>query len=444
MLPDVALLRIFDFNEDGNQIEAWHTLVHVCRKWREVVFGSPRRLDLRLHCKAKTPVRKMLDVWPLFPIVVMGYHHKKWGVDNFIGALEHNERTCQLQLFYIPSPQLQKLLAAMQQPFPTLTCLQLLPREETAPVQPDSFLGGSAPLLQTLFLDCIPFPGLPKLLSSATNLVHLNLSRIPHSGYISPEAMVICLAVLTRLEGLTIGFNSPRCRPDRNSRRPPLPTRALLPVLADLQFKGVCEYLEDLVARIDAPLLNKLRITFFHQLIFDTPQLTQLISRTPKFNAHDEARVVFSWDVSVTFPQAFDGVLRLAISCGQSDWQLSSLVQVCSSSLPQALIPAVEHLYILQDGFLDWQDDVESSQWLELLRPFTTVKHLYISSEFTALIAPALQELGESVTEVLPALKTLFLEKTLPPGPVQEAIGYFVAARRLASHPLAVSRWEKK
>ena len=34
MLPDVALLRIFDFyimNED--RIEAWHTLVHVCREW---------------------------------------------------------------------------------------------------------------------------------------------------------------------------------------------------------------------------------------------------------------------------------------------------------------------------------------------------------------------------------------------------------------------------
>jgi hypothetical protein len=111
---------MFDFNDDEKHIEAWHTLVHVCRKWRKVVFGSPRRLDLRLHCKAGTPVRKMLDVWPLFPIIVKGYHHKKWGVDNFIATLEHNDRICQIVLFGTPSSQLIKALAAMHQPFPVL------------------------------------------------------------------------------------------------------------------------------------------------------------------------------------------------------------------------------------------------------------------------------------------------------------------------------------
>ena len=45
MLPDVALLEIFDFYEDEIRIEAWHTLVQVCRKWRNLVFGSPRRLN---------------------------------------------------------------------------------------------------------------------------------------------------------------------------------------------------------------------------------------------------------------------------------------------------------------------------------------------------------------------------------------------------------------
>ena len=48
VLPDVALLEIFDCyknqvrEEDGDDVEAqaWHTLVHVCRKWRSVVFGS--------------------------------------------------------------------------------------------------------------------------------------------------------------------------------------------------------------------------------------------------------------------------------------------------------------------------------------------------------------------------------------------------------------------
>ena len=70
------------------------------------------------------------------------------------------------------------------------------------------------------------------------------------------------------------------------------------------------------------------------------------------------------------------------------------------------------------------------------------MKELYISRKFTPYIVPTLQELvGGRVSEVLPALQTLFLEAALPPGPVQESIEKFVAARQLAGRPLAVSRW---
>jgi hypothetical protein len=85
---------------------------------------------------------------------------------------------------------------------------------------PALFLGESAPRLHTPFLDWIPFPGLPKLLLSTTHLVRLDLRRVPHSGYISPEAMVTCLAASIRLEILVIKFESTPCRPDR--RRPPV------------------------------------------------------------------------------------------------------------------------------------------------------------------------------------------------------------------------------
>jgi hypothetical protein len=102
----------------------------------------------------------------------------------------------------------------------------------------------------------IHFRGLPKLLLSATHLVHLELWQIPHSGYISPEVMVTFLSMLTSRERLGIRFKSPQGRPDRKNRRPPPRTRTLLPVLTELRFGGVNEYLEDLAARIDAPLLN--------------------------------------------------------------------------------------------------------------------------------------------------------------------------------------------
>ena len=60
MVPDLALLGIFDFymtealdfNPFRHNSEAWIILAHVCRKWRDIVFGSPSRLNVRLLFKS--------------------------------------------------------------------------------------------------------------------------------------------------------------------------------------------------------------------------------------------------------------------------------------------------------------------------------------------------------------------------------------------------------
>jgi hypothetical protein len=135
------------------------------------------------------------------------YHRVQWGMDNAFVGLEYNDRICHLDLVEIPDSQWKRVLAPLQRPFPVLKYLRLQFKREVAPVFPDSFLGGSAPCLQTLHLGFVPFPGLPKLLLSATNLVSLRL-WIPHSdsGYISPEAIVTGLSVLATLKTLDIGF----------------------------------------------------------------------------------------------------------------------------------------------------------------------------------------------------------------------------------------------
>jgi hypothetical protein len=149
----------------------------------------------------------------------------------------------EIDLLDVMNPELEEFLAAMQQPFPALTELGLVLDEDLddeiidAPVIPESFLGGSAPRLQRLELARIPFPGLPKLLLSATDLVTLSIWGIPHSGYISPEAMVRCLSTLTRLDSLLLGFKSPLSRPVRASRPPHPPTRSTLPALTDFLFE---------------------------------------------------------------------------------------------------------------------------------------------------------------------------------------------------------------
>ena len=138
-------------------------------------------------------------------------------------------------------------------------------------------------------------------LFSATDLVHLELHNISHSGYILPETIATCISTSTALERLVLKFEPPRSRPVRERRCPPPPIRSVLPALIDFSFTRISEYLEDLVARIDALLLSYLSITSFHQLILRTPQLTQFISRAPalKLNGQTRACVLFSgWDVS--------------------------------------------------------------------------------------------------------------------------------------------------
>ncbi|KAH9970910.1 hypothetical protein BGW80DRAFT_1561978, partial [Lactifluus volemus] len=63
-LPDNVLLDIFDFcrMSSHDSFRWWHALVHVCGRWRYIVFLSPLRLHLQLVCNANTPVKKTLDV----------------------------------------------------------------------------------------------------------------------------------------------------------------------------------------------------------------------------------------------------------------------------------------------------------------------------------------------------------------------------------------------
>ena len=446
VLPDVALLEIFDFYVDEEDIESWHTLVHVCRKWRNLVLGSPRRLNLRLCCTARTPVRKTLDVWPPLPIVVMSYGHNAWDGSNIIATLEHIDRIRGFSLFGVPSSLLETVLAVMQQPYPALTDLKLHCEDETMLHIPDSFLGASAPRLQLLKMNCVSFPGLPKLLLSAIDLVTLRLHNIPRSGYFSPGAMVTCLSVLTSLKEICLEFESHPSRPDWESRRSPARTRVVVPALTYFRFKGVSEYLDDLVVHIDAPRLNCLYIVFFNQINFDTAQLGQFISRTPRLMTPYDAHMVFDNYAVLAELQSRTsalgyGDLKVKIFCREVDLQLSTLARVCTSSLPP--LSTVETLYIERPhSQLDWKNNVVNTQWLEFLRPFVAVRSLYVSREFTPGIVSALQTLvGGRVKEVLPALERISLGFPRRSGPVLGDIRKFAAARRLSGHPIAISEW---
>jgi hypothetical protein len=432
------------WQDTKRKLDSWQSLVHVCQRWRGLVLRSPRRLNLQLYCTPKTPARDTLDVWPALPLFIQGDVSETL-LDNVIAELEHNDRICRIYLHCFTATE--KLWTAMQVPFPELAALHLTCRWSHVPVLPDSFLDGSAPCLRYFSLSSIPFPGLPNLLLSATHLVHLWLYDIPHSGYISPEAMVTCLSVLTSLKELHLYFESPQSFPDQESQRPPPPTRFVLPALTSFNFKGVNEYLEELVSQIDTPRLHELSTRFFNDINFDTQELIQFVSRTLTFEAPTEAHVVFgiftAW-VRLQSGASYFEEFKVEILCRVPDWQLSSIAQISTSSLP--LLSTTENLYVSEDlqSQLDWTNGVENTEWLDLLLPFTALKNLYLSKQFAPRIAPALRELtGGRATVVLPTLQNLFLEGFKPSEPVHQGIGQFISARQLTNRPVAISVWER-
>ncbi|KAF8494670.1 hypothetical protein F5888DRAFT_639386 [Russula emetica] len=116
--------------------EEWMTLTHVCRRWRCVVFQSPRRLNLRLFCTHKTHARDILDVWPPLPLIdliihdsydILNRRNGTSGLYDIIAALKHSDRVCQIKLRYFTSLQLKYVtdLVETRKPFPELTDLHL-------------------------------------------------------------------------------------------------------------------------------------------------------------------------------------------------------------------------------------------------------------------------------------------------------------------------------
>ena len=428
------------------KIESWQSLVHVCRRWRCLVFGSSRYLNLRLCCIPSTTPgtcsRQPLDIWPALPLFILGDLSRTSNY-NVTLDLKHSDRICQIKLYSRSLIERFEIpWTALQVPFPELTFLYLSNRNSES-VLPDPFLGGFAPRLRSLYMIGVPFRGIPKLLLSLTHLVHLHLEDIPYCGYISPEAIVTCLSMLTSLESLQLELKY--CYPDKESQHYPPPIRSILPTLLSFLFGGVNEYLEDLVSRIDAPRLHRLSITFFEHIRFDTPELNQFITRTPIFGTYDEAFLILEDPNSLVRLQSHHepsdrGMVEVNIRPPWFNPGISSMARICTSGSLLRLLLTVESLYIHENLYSTsfMKDDIEDALWLDLLLAFTAVKYLYLTKLCALCIGPILQK-GPTV---LPTLQSIFLEGFQPSKPVHDGIRRFISARQLIDRPISISAWE--
>ena len=458
-LSDDVLLEIFDLcldkdedidpwygspSEEGRHLyDAWYVLAHICQRWRYVVFASPRRLNLRLHCSRRR-VREMLGVWPALPIVIWDISGFISNEDNIVAALEHRDRVCEIKLEHLTRLRLEKVMPLMQESFPALTKFQIESYSSADPVLlPDTFLGGSVPHLRFLCLESVSFPAFPNLLLSASNLVCLYLSGTP-SGYISLE-MVAALSALTKLEDMRLAFGYPGSDSGLEEPAPPPLTPSLLPALKALELGGSGEYLDDFVARIDAPSISYLKIVFANRPFYvnDFFHLPQFIGRVEKFRSYDYVGLDL-WhhaiDVDLSLQRwtrdSPPGALHFTFLC-DADGPLPSLVEACNTSLlplsnVKNIVISTRHLNRDSQSEFNTEDPV----WLEVLRQFSAAKSLSLGSmQVVPPVAFALkQAIEEGMTDVLPAIQELsgYVSGSLPAGPIRESIEQFAAARGLS------------
>jgi len=362
----------------------------------------------------------MLDIWPALPLSIhANFKDAHADESDIIGTLEHRNRVATIYLWEFNRSQLKKCIALAQEPFPVLRSLDLGAGGMMLYDIPDAFLGGSAPLLRSLRLHDIRFSGLPKLLSSTRDLVNLNLENFPMTGegHISPDTMATCLSVLSNLRYLTLTFLRQMSSPYPTYQRAPSSTYTVLPTVTYLWLTGPHGYLEDLVGRVDAPLLNYGYLEFYDEPTFDTPRVLRFIHHTKVFKLLGGVGVTFYREhsirasiISATFRSLIGPVeFSLNFLCSGFPAQVVIMEKLCAQ-----WPPLVSHVELLQLGDNFWKEKkrgeaITQPEWLGFLRPFSAVQTLRLcvgrEAPHVTHVMGTLK--GKKATEVLPALRTI-------------------------------------
>ena len=347
--------------------------MHTCRKWRHIVFVSQGVLRLRLFCTHGTPVQKNLDCWPALPIVV------QYGgllalapltpedEDNIMAALKQSDRVISISLTVTTS--LLKKLSTIQGAYSELQDLVLLSRQDDVLlIMPNSFRWGQH--LRRLHSTGVAFPSLLQLLSSSTNLIDLQLHDIFMDWQFSPDMLMKALSKLGQLRSLSLHLHSITFHRSFPLLSLPLSLESIfLPALTHFNYEGSMEYLEDIVASIDAPFLKDIEITFFDNLIVAHSKLSEFFDWIELYRSHCGAHILSSQptiSISITEPGA-PTCLKLQVLCKPSCFQTSSMAQICPFN-------DEGNLRITTTRPSGWMNRSYSTELLEFLSNFTGKK----------------------------------------------------------------------
>ena len=430
----------------------WYRLIQVCRRWRYLVLDSAFHLQVSLVCARGTPVVDMLAHFPPLPLIIDHIEHKYHVLspedeEGIIFALQHRDRVRCIRIRKSLSI-LQRLIIALAGEFPVLEYLSIDDHRFIRPLVefntnlnfPETF---RAPHLHELLLDNFATPIESPLFTTMGNLVTLWLTSIPSSAYFHPNVLIQRLSLLPRLETLGIAFNcyNPSNDVERQLLRTPIMTQVALPNLHWLFFVGTNAYLEVLLPWVTIPLLVRLHIRLFNQMIYSVPHLLQFMSTARNLELKTAMITFNEYCLNVmVYSHKGTGLYTLEMNLGDTnlDWQLASAAQVFHAL--KTVFSAVEHLFLNLDRCnmsLEWN---RQTDWDRLLGSFGKVKTLFVGIGLDKQVSRALQPgEGESSTELLPELQNLFCPSGDTSQTSLHAFTLFIDARRKAGRPVTVN-----
>ena len=387
----------------------------------------------------------MLAHSPPFPLVIdyssEGFSVEEEEEEGTILALEQRDRVRRVRL-QVPVPNMQKLIMAVDEEYPVLEHLTMVPSTEdksTALVLPETL---QAPHLRHLSLRGFDLRKGSRLLTTSLGIVTLCLYMEHPSAYFQPNTLLRSISSMPQLETLLFAFLFPI--PNRGVERQPIHTTiatdVTLPNLRSFVFRGVSAYLEAVVRRITAPRLEKFDIQFYKQLTFSVPRLLQFMNTAENLR-FGSAKFKFSTDEVYVklYPRQETEMdaISMVVRCWHLDWQVSSVAQIFNS-LSQKL-STVDHLIIEHEVHSRSSEDhneVDRVEWRNLLRSFSNVKTLRFDDGLVKEFSRCLQlDDGELPLELFPQLRELTYSTS---GDTGDIFTSFIDARQYAGRPLSV------
>jgi hypothetical protein len=258
--------------------------------------------------------------------------------------------------------------------------------------------------------------------------------------------MVECLTLMTGLELLLMKFQTFLPRLDGSSRRLPS-TSTVLPVLSTLIFHGVHDYLYQIFAHINSPRLK----SFLYRSSAQPSSTSHKFPHSSAAQTHSRHSIKHTYNLAVTLQSSHFLHERGAPVAGRSHRQSCAYSHVggsafCPNRVIHSRLSSPTHIASMSSDQMIYLHQVGQSIWvtpngwlfLAFSPPWRTCT---CPSSLCYVLDP--NSLTGNNSEVLPALRHLFIERPELNGSARQAISKFVAARQWSGHPVIVQGWVK-